>query len=1078
MSTIIPSSKIQEQFWLATKLYPNNIAYNVPIAFALSKTPDLHILETALKLIIRNNESLRASFRIIDEKLVQSIDNANDLKPVVLFEQREELFSEYFEHVLKVESSFQFDLSQPSLIRVKLTQFGDEKALLTIVFHHIIIDMTARDIFCHELSSYYNKLQNGELIKFDVPKTQYKEFADWEKNFLYSEKSKQKLNNLLEKYKKPGELLKLPFDRQKTLRNSLTGNLYYFNLNNDQNNSIKDFANKHRINQFLFLFTCYSILLHKLSSQEKIWIGVPFTNRSRQEDKFTIGCFINTLPIPIDFSNNPSVVEIIEQIRKEFLLAHRNQEIPLVEIVNHIEMGMSRSTDPLYQVGFTQEPLAEISFNNIESKSLYINKRGAQLDLFLKIVDSKNELKLAFEYNSELLDDSTINHWAEIYSEIIKSCIANETVSVSQINILSEEEQILIEKWNATETSYEKDLCVHQKIEQYSKLSPQLPALRFNDSILTYKELNAHANRLANYFIEQGIQPEDKIAICTERSMEMMIGIFGILKAGATYLPIDPKNPQSRLTEIIADARPKIIITDSKSDLNLPPQANLIYIDNIQNQPLCLNSENPKCNVNPQNLAYIIYTSGSTGKPKGVMIEHHSLMNRLNWMQKEFPLTINDVLLQKTNTTFDVSVWELFLWSFSGSSLAILPPGAEREPSQIIDVIDKHKVTAIHFVPSMFSVFIDYLKVSQTSGKITSLKWIIASGEALQPKTVNEFNKLRSISLLPEVVNLYGPTEATIDVSCYRCPQNSSITEIPIGKTIDNTGLYILSPSGNIQPWGMPGELVISGVNLARGYFNNKELTSEKFPTIELTHGKEIRIYRTGDLAKWNSDGNIIFMGRIDNQIKIRGFRIELGEIEAKLLEYPKIKEAAVILQNTSTDNPILKAFVVLFANEKAEIVQIKKNLAEKLPHYMIPNQIVVIDQMPVSKNGKIDRKALPDIKIHKEDILLPSTASVMEQNLIDIYRELLHASEIKNSDNFFDLGGNSLIAIRLMAFLQEKFTVNLEVVKIFEFPTIREFASYLNSIINNKDNLTMVIQKSRRELKYANQSIFKRSKR
>ncbi len=1078
MSTIIPSSKIQEQFWLATKLYPNNIAYNVSIAFALSKTPDLHNLEIALLSIIRNNESLRASFHINEGKLMQSIINEDEIRSALVFELRKEDYSDYASQILKEESTFQFDLSQPSLIRVKLTQFGDEKALLTIIFHHIIIDMTSRDLFCKQLSTYYNALQNRQSIVFEDISPQYNEFIEWENEFLISEKAKRKLDYWHDKFKNPVELLRLPYDRQKTLKTNLSGKSILFNIEEQQVEEIKDFIQKYCVNHFLFLFACYSILLHRLSAQEQITIGVPLTNRCRQSDKLTIGCFINSLPISIDFRNNPSIVEVMEQLRKEFLFAHRNQEIPLLEIINHIEKGTNRGTDPLYQVGFTKEPLADISFSDIESEPLNIEKQGAQLDLFLKIVDSKLGLKLAFEYNSELFDEETIHHWIELYTEIIKSCILTETLPVSQINILSANEIASIENWNATEVAYERNLCVHQKLEQFSNKFPDLPALRFNDSILTYRELNESANRLANYFIAQGIKTEDKIVICVERSMEMMIGIFGILKAGGTYLPIDPKNPQNRLTEIINDAQPKIILTDSKSDLNLPRQVNIIYIDHIHDQPLGSNNSNPDCNVKPQNVAYIIYTSGSTGNPKGVMIEHHSLMNRLDWMQKEFPLSSNDVLLQKTNITFDVSVWELFWWSFAGASLAILSPGAEREPSQIVNEIDFYKVTAIHFVPSMFSVFIDYLKSSHIATKISGLKWIIASGEALHPKTVNEFNKLRTSNVLPEIVNLYGPTEATIDVSCYRCPKHKDITEIPIGRTIDNTGLYIINKAGIIQPWGVPGELVISGVNLAKGYFNNTALTDEKFPTIKILNDKNERIYRTGDLAKWNPDGNIVYLGRIDNQIKIRGFRIELGEIESKLLENPKIKEAAVILQNGSSDNPMLKAFIVVFDNEKIDAIYLKKYLSEKLPSYMMPSQIQILDKMPVSQNGKIDRKALSAIKAFKTDVLMPSTPSAMEQKLIDIYTELFYLTDIKNTDNFFDLGGNSLMAIRLMTSLYEKFEVKLEVVRIFEFPTIKEFANYLSSVLNDTEDNSISTQKSRRELKYSNMGFFKRNKK
>jgi len=1075
MALLFTPSKIQEQFWLATSMYPNNIAYNVPLVFILNDIPNLNSLEKALNLIVKNNESLRAIFDIVDGQLLQSITNieTGEIK-VIVEKSSSNLNRDEVSALIQTESDYCFDLSKFPLLRVKLIHFADSKSLLTIVFHHIIIDLTSRDLFCRDLSTYYNMIQSGQPVLLDETKTPYKEYIERENNWLTTDQGKQKLDNWLKKYNNPTELLNLPFDRQKTIRTTPVGNQQILKIDHLLTEQIKGFVQKNSITPFLFLFTCYAVLLHRLSSQDKIIISVPFPNRNRESDKLVISCYVNNLPITIDFSENLNFKQLIDQIRKEFLFVHRNQEVPLLEIINHITIGNDRSTNPIFQVGFTQEPLAKIDLNGIFSESILVDRHGAQIELFLKIIELEESLTLAFEYNADLFEKETIKHWSELYKQIIRSCLTPETKPINQLNILPQAEADLIENWNETVEPYEKDSCVHHKLEQLSLIHPDRPALRFKTKVLTYKELNDHSNRLANYLIEKGILVEDIVAISVERSFEMMIGIFGILKAGATYLPLDPKNPQNRMNELIDDAKPKIILTDSKSDTNLPAFPSTIYLDHILEHPFHGNNSNPSIGVKSNNLAYIIYTSGSTGKPKGVMIEHHSLMNRLDWMQKQFPISLEDVLLQKTSITFDVSVWELFWWSFNGASLAILPPGAEREPLKIVSEIAFHKVTVIHFVPSMFSVFIDYLKASHTVNSISGLKWIIASGEALQPKTVNEFNKLRAYSELPEVINLYGPTEATIDVSIYKCSQADDIKEIPIGKTIDNTKLYILSKADQVQPWGVPGELVIAGVNLARGYLNNEELTNKKFPHIHLNEGGDLRIYRTGDLAKWNSEGDIIFIGRVDNQIKIRGFRIELGEIEAKLLEFSKIKEASVILQNSNSENPVLKAFVVLFPDEKTKSEDIKKYLVERLPNYMVPNQIFILEKMPVSANGKIDRKILMTFDSGKEEII-NSNPSVIEQNLSNLVTELLGIKTVRITDNFFDLGGNSLMAIRLTSLLYERYELKLEVVKIFEFPTIKDLAGFLSSIKSNLNTISLASTASRRALKYAHKSNLKR---
>jgi len=1060
MSLQLNPSKIQEQFWLATNMYQNNLAYNVPLAFILSRSPDIINIEKAINFILKHNEALRAGFSIVNGNLKQIIANSEECKIQIKVEDSTGAFSEVaLNTILENEANYSFDLSKFPLIRVKLIQFSDSKAVLFIQFHHILIDLTARDIFLENLSTYYNDLENGCQLLLEKPAPQYKDYIAWENEWLNSDKAKVKTENWLKKYKNPAELLKLPYDKQNAVRTTPLGKQKVFTINKETANQVKTYSQDHHISPFLFLFSCYSVLLHRLSNHDIIIVSVPFPNRNRESDKSVIGCYVNNLPITIDFTNHPNFVQLTDQIRKEFLFVHRNQEVPLLEIINHINTGIDRSVNPIFQVGFTQEPLPKLYLQGINSDSILVEKYGAQLELFLKVIELDDELTLSFEYNSDLFEGTTINHWTEIYEEIVATCINSEELGVGQLDILPCEEKELIRSWNETTVPYEKDKCVHQKLEQLSLDTPNLPALWFGNSVLTYKELNDHSNRLANYLINKKVCVGDIIAVCIDRSFEMMISIFATLKAGATYLPLDSKNPQSRLSEIIEDAKPKFILTESKSDLNLPPYSTILYIDNILDHPLSDNSTNPETKVESNNLAYIIYTSGSTGKPKGVMIEHHSLINRLNWMQKQFPITSNDVLLQKTSITFDVSVWELFWWTFSGASLAILPPGAEREPIKIVQEIEAKKVSVIHFVPSMFSVFIDYLKSAQVVSKISGLKWIIASGEALQPKTVNEFNKLRSYSKLPEVVNLYGPTEATIDVSIYRCSTDPTIKEIPIGKTIDNTQLFVLNKANKIQPWGIPGELVIGGVNLARGYINNPELTELKFPEIEIEPDSKKRFYRTGDLAKWNSDGNIIFIGRMDNQIKIRGFRIELGEIEAKLLEHPKIKEASVILQIAANENPILKGFVVLFPDEKTNSSQIKKYLVNLLPSYMLPNQIFILDKMPISQNGKIDRKQLNAIDTMIEEPV-NSTSSIMEQNISIIFTELLGIKCFRNADNFFDLGGNSLMAIRLTNMIYEKYDIKLQQAintlkkqKEFALKTNsqygREIADKINNLLN-----------------------------
>jgi amino acid adenylation domain-containing protein len=519
----------------------------------------------------------------------------------------------------------------------------------------------------------------------------------------------------------------------------------------------------------------------------------------------------------------------------------------------------------------------------------------------------------------------------------------------------------------------------------------------------------------------------------------MMIGIFGILKAGAVYLPVNPNDPAKRIEDIVNDANPKYILTTKATSSNLESFYNLVYIEDILNNPLSEDSSNPESGVTARNLAYIIYTSGSTGIPKGVMIEHHSVLNRLLWMQKKYPIGPSDTLMQKTPITFDVSVWELFWWSFTGSKLFILNPNDEKDPDKIIETINKHSVTTIHFVPTMFSAFLEVIKAKENT-RLDSLKKIFLSGEALPAKMVNDFNSLENISC--PLINLYGPTEATVDVSYYDCPLTPDVTEVFIGKPIDNTQLYVVNSKNKILPVGIPGELIITGVNLSKGYLNREQLNSQKFFTLTLPDNSTVRAYRTGDLCKLTYKGEIEYLGRIDNMVKIRGFRIELGEIETKILEIPEVSNCAVIVYG-NCENQSLVAYIQTNNKEFSE-KEIKNYLKTKLPEYMVPSFYEVIDIFPLTNSGKLNRKALPEPSIFTKEVAEESPCTNSESEIRIIWEKLLCINNIKTSDNFFDLGGNSLLAIKLSVEINKKFNLSLSPVDIFTYPSIKDISNYI----------------------------------
>jgi amino acid adenylation domain-containing protein len=524
--------------------------------------------------------------------------------------------------------------------------------------------------------------------------------------------------------------------------------------------------------------------------------------------------------------------------------------------------------------------------------------------------------------------------------------------SMKRLNSEEETRRILSE-FNNTETDFDKDKTIGILFEEQVMRTPAAPAVIFKGQQMTYRDLNERVNRLAFFLRDQGVRPNSIVAIMVERSFELIIGIFGILKAGGAYLPIDPHNPLERTRHILSDSRTDLLLTQNKFFGKIRTSIKKI---NLEDPDIYRRNAAPFVHVNdPEDLAYVIYTSGSTGYPKGVMIEHRSVVNRLNWMQKKYPLSGDDTILQKTPFFFDVSVWELFWWSFVGGAVCLMLPGYEKFPQAIVGTVESNNITVMHFVPSMLSAFLDYIANSADVEKLSGLKRVFASGETLKPSHLERFNKILYSQNGTRLTNLYGPTEATVDVSYFDCPTDFILKSVPIGKPIDNINLLILNEDIQICPIGVLGELYISGVGLARGYLNRPQLTDEKF--IQTPWQSTGKFYRSGDLACWLPDGNIEFQGRLDNQIKIRGLRIELGEIEALLSSHPSIGDCVVLVKNTTETIVTLTAF--LAANNELRPKELKAFLTPLLPDYMIPNEFVFLDTLPLTANGKLDRKKL-----------------------------------------------------------------------------------------------------------------------
>lgn len=1048
-------SRIQEQFWLLQKVYQNNTAYNIPSVFKIKGKINIPALNKSFSCILHKHNILRSYFveenNIVQQK-IKDIENNMFSIDIIKIEKGETAVPAcIFEEI-----NTPFVLDEWPLFRIKLFQISDNESFLTVVFHHILVDLHSKDIFSKELTEYYSILNKNidSTINFTVDS--YSEYTTWLNNWLQTPDAKVKMESWEKEFSVAPETLELSTDFQRPKSTALEGKRLLFNFTQTVTNQINAFAKNHNLNSFTVLLSAYAIFLQKLTSQKRITIGVPLTNRRNEQFKNTFGCFVNIVPVFINFNDDDTIENIIVKVRSQLLFAHRRQEVPFLNI-NEIFRRNHNSSRNMFQAGFAFEHPMSLELDGCETETILCEKNGAQLDIFLTLWEQTDGISGFMEYSTQLFTEKTIERFKNIYLKIVESFINQSHEKIPNIEILPDSDLVLLDLWNNTDQEYNKHLCLHQKFEQQVAKTPKAVALIFDKRALTYEELNIQANRLANFLIDKGVKIEDKIGVCQERSLELIISIIGIHKAGATYVPIDPGYPEDRMQMILEDADPKHILTKRNTDSNIPANFSKIFVDNILTEPLSENENQPNVNVTSNNLAYIIFTSGSTGRPKGVMIEHHSVINKIEWTQYQHPLNENDTLVLKTPITFDVSVWELFWWYFNGSRLAILPPQAEKDPKTIIEVVENNKVTLIIFVPSMFSFFLGYLKANQLTQNLKSLKWIVQIGEALSSQLVNSFNELLTPEFNPLMVNTYGPAEATVAVTYYNCPKEE-VKSVYIGKPIFNTKIFIVNSRNKILPIGVPGELVITGVNLARGYINRPELNKEKFIEIEY-QGQKLRAYKTGDLARWLDNGNLDFIGRVDNQVKIRGYRIELGDIEAVLQQCPLVKSAAVIVDSSNPDNKVLNGYITLKEKNVGTTEAVKDFLMTKLPEYMIPAHMMILDEMPLNRSEKIDRKALPKpTVVSASNTVTPS--SNFEIEISKIWKDVLNLDKVGVLDNFFDIGGNSLLAIQVSSNIKTHFNFSIEPLKLMEYTTIRDLAKYMHSRNNNTETNNTITQR------------------
>jgi len=1039
----LPLSFAQERLWFFDQLEPGNPFYNLCGAVRMTGQLNEEALRQSIEKIIERHEVLRTAFAAVEGQPIQVVAAAGDWTLPLIDLSSRSLCDRQAEVQRLCASSARepFDLGQSSLLRAKLLRLDETEHVLLLTVHHIVFDGLSLGVFLRELAEFYQAFSSNRLPLLSPLPIQYADFAAWQRQQLQGEILETQLAYWKQQLSGSLPVLNLPTDFPRPAVQTFQGARQTWELPKDLSLALAGLAQQEKATLFMTLLAAFKTLLYRYTGQTDILVGSPIANRNLREIEALIGFFVNTLVLRSELNGNPTFRELLRSVREVALGAYAHQDVPIEKLVEELQPERDLSYSPLFQVAFALQngltqtlelPGLTLNFNEIDTET-------ANFDLTLFLEETDRGLAATWEYSTNLFQPSTIARMHGHFQILLEGIIANADTRICELPLLSDRErhQLLVE-WNNTQVDYPKDSTIHQLFEAQVERTPDAIAVVFEDQKLTYGELNKRANQVAHYLQKLGVKPEVLVGICTERSLDTIVGLLGILKAGGAYVPLDPSYPLERIAYILSDARVKILVTEEKMLALLPEQeAQLVCLDADWGRISQQNQTNPGRRAKSDNLAYTIYTSGSTGKPKGVQIYHQSLVNFLNSMREAPGLTESDILLAVTTICFDIAALEIYLPLIVGAKIVLASREVTANGELLLSTLQSCGVTVLQATPATWRLLLAAGWESSPQLKM------LAGGEAL-PRELAD----RLLEKGGSLWNMYGPTETTVwSTTCHvnALESRHRRQNVPeaIGRPIANTEIYILD--GNLQavPVGIVGELHIGGDGLALGYLNRPELNAEKFISHLFSDRPGARLYKTGDLARYLSDGNIEYVDRIDNQVKVRGFRIELGEIEAALSQHPDVREAAVVVREDEPGNKCLVAYAVL-GQEDAIVAasELRAFLKDKLPEYMLPSAFVLLEALPLTPNGKVDRKALraPDTEnLPLNAAFAPRTRE--EQLLAEIWSQVLGVKQVGIRDNFFELGGHSLLATQLIAKVREAFQVELPLRSLFQSPTVESLA-------------------------------------
>ena len=1033
-----PLSFAQLQMWVIDQMTPGNPAYNMPNGYRLRGPLDSQALENSFNEIIQRHEALRTTFSVLDGEPLQFIHP--ELKINIHVVELDHLTGEQRENRLQAlasEESFKsFDLSRLPLIRVSLFKLDEAEHVLIINLHHIVADGLSVGLLFDELDRFYRAFTSGGDPRPPDLSVQYADFALWQRHTIANEAAyanqidfwRTQLGDTL-------PVLELPGDKPRPALQSFNGANVFFNISTALAQDLRSLGTRQGCTFFMTLLAAFQVLIQRYSGAEDIVIGTPVAARTPGEVEPLIGNFLNMTALRCDLSGNPTFTELLRRSRDTALNAFSNSDLPFEAMMKHLKFERDPSRNPIFQVLLQVLSNTAPRIGDLKISSFHFDLKFAQFDLSLHLYEDSGGYLGRFEYCSDLFEAQTIRRLCAHYETLLQTIVREPDRNISMLPMLSDGErrQLLVD-WNDTATPYlRRDLCLYQLIEEQAGRTPHRAAVVFEQETLTFGELNRRANQLAHHLRRTGVGPDVLVALFVERSVEMLVGIVGILKAGGAYVPIDPDYPKKRVEYILEDSQASIVLTQESLVGELPGFAG---------RSICLNGdwteiggeseENPVTQVKPEHLAYVLFTSGSTGRPKGVALEHRSAATFVQWAKQVFtPQELAGVLFS-TSVCFDLSVFEMFVTLSAGGRIIMA-----RNALHLPTLPEKDEVTLINTVPSAIA---ELLRLGAIPA---SVKTVNLAGEALPDRLVEQIYASTNVE---KVYNLYGPTETTTYSTCTLARRGCPVT---IGRPIAGTQCYILDARGNPVPIGVTGELHIAGSGLARGYYGRPDLTNERFVPNPFSEERGGRMYRTGDLCRWLADGNVQYLGRRDHQVKLRGFRIELGEVEVSIASHPAVREVAVIAREDAPGDKCLVAYLVAEKPPADLIDQLRALVRATMPEYMVPAHFVTLETLPRTRNGKLDREALPPPSVGngapRGVAVAPRTST--EEMVMSVFRGVLKRADFGVFENFFDLGGHSLTAARIMLQLRAASGCDLPLRVLFERQTVSALAEAIDGL-------------------------------